>query len=43
MLQGSKLGREPLHLLNDLASFYPVNVAQFLAGDDRLEQLELSR
>jgi len=34
MLQGSKLGREPLHLLNDLASFYPGNVAQFLAGDD---------
>jgi hypothetical protein len=34
MLQGSKLGREPLHLLNDLASFYPVNLAQFLTGDD---------
>jgi len=32
MLQGSKLGREPLHLLNDLASFYPVKLAQFLTG-----------
>jgi hypothetical protein len=34
MLQGSKLGRELLHLLNALASFYPVYLAQFQAGDD---------
>ena len=34
MLQGSKHGREPLHLLNALALFYPVNLAQFLTGDD---------
>jgi hypothetical protein len=27
-----KLGREQLHLLNDLASFYPVRLAQFLTG-----------
>ena len=34
MLQGSKLGRKQLHLLNDLALVYPVRLAQFLAGDD---------
>jgi hypothetical protein len=34
MLQGSKLGREQLHLLNDLDLAYPVRVPQFLAGDD---------
>ena len=27
-----KLGREQLHLLNDLASFYPLWLAQFLTG-----------
>ena len=32
MLQGSKLGRELLRLLNDMASFYPLRLAQFLTG-----------
>ena len=34
MLQEAKLGMAPLHLLNDMALFYPVNLAQFLTGDD---------
>ena len=33
MLQGSKLGRELLRLLNDLDLAQPVRVAQFLTGD----------
>lgn len=43
MLQGSKLGREPLHLLNDLASFYPVCLAQFLTGDDNFYHMSIPR
>jgi hypothetical protein len=35
MLQGSKLGTEQLHLLNDLDLLYPLYMAQFLAADDR--------
>jgi hypothetical protein len=38
MLQGLNLGREQLRLLNDLASFYPVRLAQFLAGGNTLWQ-----
>jgi hypothetical protein len=33
MLQGSKLGREQLRLINDLDLDLPVRVAQFLTGD----------
>jgi len=39
MLQGSILGREPLRLLNCLALFYPLWLAQFLTGgNSRIEQ-----
>jgi hypothetical protein len=32
MLQGSNLGREQLHLLNDVDLAQPVRLAQFLTG-----------
>ncbi|MBU1706098.1 hypothetical protein KKG19_05240, partial [Patescibacteria group bacterium] len=35
MLQGLELGRELLRLLNNMASFYPVRLAQFLTGGNR--------
>jgi len=38
MLQGSKLGRELLRLLNDMASFYPLRLAQFLTGGNRKKE-----
>jgi len=36
MLQGSKLGRKQLHLLNDPDLPLSVRVAQFLTGDDNM-------
>jgi hypothetical protein len=41
MLQGSKLGRELLRLLDDLASFYPVLLAQFLTADNTWKDFPL--
>jgi len=42
MLQGSKLGTEQLHLLNDLDLFYPLYMAQFLAADDNKDADKVS-
>ena len=36
-----KLGREQLHLLNDLASFYPLWLAQFLTGGNSIRNISM--